>query len=279
MGSKREKEKQSFSSSAALPNRDIVGRFVPKTRGYAIFIAAALDYNKKIRKTPIVVKDVRGFFTNQVFPPYVNEASLMVIEGVSMALIENCADLLGLPIGPLAVSDDTTLKLGHDIMTSTQEEMGDKYVPTGTEEFMANMVTKWDRAGRRFGAGFYNYDENGKPIIVGVRRNGERVDVSAMSDGTLDPLFLSLRLAYLQDKNSEFEPMPLIVDDILIHLDDDRALATLEVLAEYSKQTQVLFFTHHHRLRELAEQHLSSDTLTVHELEKKGTEVSPPQPR
>ena len=127
-------------------------------------LAAAFDYNKKIRKTPIVVKDVRGFFTNQVFPPYVNEASLMVIEGVSMALIENCADLLGLPIGPLAVSDDTTLKLGHDIMTSTQEEMGDKYVPSGTEEFMANMVTKWDRAGRRFGAGFYNYDENGKRL-------------------------------------------------------------------------------------------------------------------
>ncbi len=127
-------------------------------------LAVAMDYNKKIRKTPIVVKDVRGFFTNQVFPPYINEAALMVTEGVSMALIENCAANLGLPIGPLAVSDDTTLKLGYDIMKSTQEEMGDKYVPTGAEEFIENMVTKWDRGGRRLGAGFYNYDKDGKRL-------------------------------------------------------------------------------------------------------------------
>jgi 3-hydroxyacyl-CoA dehydrogenase/enoyl-CoA hydratase/3-hydroxybutyryl-CoA epimerase len=127
-------------------------------------LAVAFDYNRKIKKTPIVVKDVRGFFTNQVFPPYINEAALMVTEGVSMALIENSALNLGLPIGPLAVCDDTTLKLGYDIMRSTQEEMGKDYVPTGIEDFMANMVTKWDRAGRRFGAGFYNYDESGKRL-------------------------------------------------------------------------------------------------------------------
>ena len=149
-----------FSPVDKMPLLEII----PHAGTGDLALAAAMDYNRKIRKTPIVVKDVRGFFTNQVFPPYVNEASLMVIEGVSMALIENCAANLGLPIGPLAVSDDTTLKLGYDIMTSTQEEMGDKYVPSGTEEFMTNMVTKWDRAGRRFGAGFYDYDENGKRL-------------------------------------------------------------------------------------------------------------------
>ncbi|GLQ20182.1 3-hydroxyacyl-CoA dehydrogenase NAD-binding domain-containing protein [Algimonas porphyrae] len=127
-------------------------------------LAVAFDYNSKIRKTPIVVKDVRGFFTNQVFPPYINEAALMVTEGVSLALIENSALNMGLPIGPLAVSDDTTLKLGYDIMRSTQEEMGKDYVPSGIEDFMENMVTKWDRAGRRFGAGFYDYDETGKRL-------------------------------------------------------------------------------------------------------------------
>lgn len=88
----------------------------------------------------------------------------MVMEGVSMALIENCASNLGLPIGPLAVSDDTTLKLGYDIMTSTREEMGDAYIPSGTEPFMEKMVVDLKRAGRRFGAGFYNYDESGKRL-------------------------------------------------------------------------------------------------------------------
>ncbi|WP_418152693.1 3-hydroxyacyl-CoA dehydrogenase NAD-binding domain-containing protein [Litorimonas sp. RW-G-Af-16] len=149
-----------FSPVERMPLLEII----PHEGTGDLALAVAFDYNSKIKKTPIVVKDVRGFFTNQVFPPYVNEANLMVIEGVSMALIENCAANLGLPIGPLAVSDDTTQKLGYDIMTSTQEEMGDKYVPTGSEEFMENMVTKWDRAGRRFGAGFYDYDENGKRL-------------------------------------------------------------------------------------------------------------------
>lgn len=127
-------------------------------------LAAAFDYNKKIRKTPIVVKDVRGFFTNQVFPPYIAEAVRMIMEGVSMPLIENCALNLGLPIGPLAVQDDTTLKLGLDVLTSTKEELGDKYVPNGTEAFYELMVTKLKRAGRRFGAGLYNYDKDGKRL-------------------------------------------------------------------------------------------------------------------
>ena len=118
-----------------------------------------------------------------------------------------------------------------------------------------------------------DYDDSGQQIIVGVRHSGDKVHTQEMSDGTLDPLFLSLRLAYLHDKLQQFEPMPLIVDDILIHLDDERALATLRVLADFSKQTQILFFTHHHRLRELAELHLPSDLLTVHELQRRGSEL------
>jgi uncharacterized protein YhaN len=113
-----------------------------------------------------------------------------------------------------------------------------------------------------------DYDERGKPVIVGIRSNKELVHVAAMSDGTRDPLFLSLRLAYLQRRLVQYEPMPFIVDDILIHLDDRRALATLQVLAELSELTQVLFFTHHDRLRELAEAHLPNNVLSVHELER-----------
>ena len=124
-------------------------------------LAVALDYNAKIRKVPIVVKDVRGFYTNRVFPPYANEAMLMVAEGVKPALIENAAIAMGMPIGPLAVVDETTLQLGYDIMTSTKEEMGDAYVPSGTEKLMEVMVKQIDRRGRRFGGGFYEYAEDG----------------------------------------------------------------------------------------------------------------------
>ncbi len=124
-------------------------------------LAVALDYNAKIRKTPIVVKDVRGFYTNRVFPPYAGEAMLMISEGVSMALIENAAVHMGMPIGPLAVVDETTLKLGYDVMQSTKEELGDDYKPSGNEELFELMVNKLGRSGRRFGAGFYDYDDKG----------------------------------------------------------------------------------------------------------------------
>jgi 3-hydroxyacyl-CoA dehydrogenase/enoyl-CoA hydratase/3-hydroxybutyryl-CoA epimerase len=127
-------------------------------------LAAAFDYNRKIRKTPIVVKDVRGFFTNQVFPPYIGEAISMIMEGTSMALIENSALNMGLPIGPLGVQDETTLKLGYDVIQSTKKELGDAYKSNGTEEFYDLMVQKLGRSGRRFGKGLYNYDESGKRL-------------------------------------------------------------------------------------------------------------------
>ncbi len=127
-------------------------------------LAAAFDYNARIRKTPIVVKDVRGFFTNRVFPPYVNEAMLMVTEGIKPALIENAALHLGMPIGPLALTDETTLKLGYDIMQSTKEALGDAYVDNGGEAFLDLMVNQLGRSGRRFGKGFYDYDDNGNRL-------------------------------------------------------------------------------------------------------------------
>jgi len=99
-----------------------------------------------------------------------------------------------------------------------------------------------------------DYSENDEPVLQGVRPDGNVVDVSGMSDGTLDQLYLSLRLATLEKYLETNEPMPFIVDDILIRFDDDRARATLEVLADLSKKTQVLFFTHHARLAELAKE-------------------------
>ena len=69
-----------------------------------------------------------------------------------------------------------------------------------------------------------------------------------MSDGTCDQLYLALRLALLESYLSDHEPIPFIVDDILIQFDDDRAVASLKALAELSKNTQVIFFTHHEHL-------------------------------
>lgn len=100
-------------------------------------------------------------------------------------------------------------------------------------------------------------DEKGQPILVGVRpADGRQIDVSGMSEGTCDQLYLSLRLASLELWFDEHPPVPFIVDDILIQFDDDRTVAALYALAALAERTQVIVFTHHQHLLELAETHL-----------------------
>jgi uncharacterized protein YhaN len=111
-----------------------------------------------------------------------------------------------------------------------------------------------------------DFDEKDQPILVGVRGDERDLRVEAMSDGTRDQLYLALRLATLERIAKNGDPMPLIVDDILVHFDDDRARAALEVLGELSQTTQVLFFTHHARLVELAREAIPKSRLFVREL-------------
>jgi uncharacterized protein YhaN len=111
------------------------------------------------------------------------------------------------------------------------------------------------------------FDERDQPILLGVRGAGTDVRIEEMSDGTRDQLYLALYLATLERFARGGDPMPLIVDDVLIHFDDDRARAALEVLGELSEHTQVLFFTHHARLVELAREAIPRERLFIRELE------------
>jgi len=93
-------------------------------------------------------------------------------------------------------------------------------------------------------------DQN--PVLVGIRPDGEHVRVEGMSEGTLDQLFLALKLALMTHQIENEEPMPLILDDLLVNFDDERARAALEILDEISEHTQILFFTHHKHLAKIA---------------------------
>lgn len=95
--------------------------------------------------------------------------------------------------------------------------------------------------------------EDEHQVLLGVRPDEQRVPVAGMSQGTRDQLFLSLRLAAIEQHIASRGPLPVIVDDLLVQFDDDRALATLEVLTELATRTQVLFFTHHQHLVSLAQ--------------------------
>ena len=101
-----------------------------------------------------------------------------------------------------------------------------------------------------------DYDEKDNLVIKGVR-NGEAVGVEGMSDGTQDQLYLALRLASIERYLEEKEPIPFIVDDVLINFDDHRAAAALRTLAELAEKTQVIMFTHHLSIVQMAQRELS----------------------
>ncbi|MCK7502967.1 MAG: hypothetical protein MZV70_01915 [Desulfobacterales bacterium] len=111
-----------------------------------------------------------------------------------------------------------------------------------------------------------DYDDD-RQVLFGARPDGARVPVGGMSQGTRDQLFLSLRLAAIEQHLESRGPMPVIIDDLLVQFDDERALAAMEVLAELSGKTQVLFFTHHRHLIDLAQQSKLDAAISVHNLE------------
>ncbi|MBT9142592.1 MAG: Chromosome partition protein Smc [Dehalococcoidia bacterium] len=111
-----------------------------------------------------------------------------------------------------------------------------------------------------------DFDENDKPILLGVRASGNTVKMEGMSDGSRDQLYLALRLASIERYLASHEPVPLILDDILVNFDDRRAAATLRVLAALAGKTQILFFTHHERLVQLAREVVPEGLLCEHHL-------------
>lgn len=110
----------------------------------------------------------------------------------------------------------------------------------------------------------FNADDT--PILVGLRPDQPSVSIAGMSDGSRDQLYLALRLAALDQYLEKHEPMPLILDDLLITCDNDRAAAILPQLAALAQRTQIFLFTHHDHLVELCRINLGKDTFHLHQL-------------
>ncbi len=120
-------------------------------------LAVAIDYVRAIKKTPIVVNDTRGFYVNRCVLRYMSEAFKMLIEGVPPAMIENAAKMAGMPVGPLALTDETAIDLAQKIMKQTIRDMGEGAVDPKQFELINTMVDKHGRHGRKNGKGFYDY--------------------------------------------------------------------------------------------------------------------------
>jgi 3-hydroxyacyl-CoA dehydrogenase/enoyl-CoA hydratase/3-hydroxybutyryl-CoA epimerase len=123
-------------------------------------VARAFDYVQAVGKIPIVVNDARGFFTSRVFGTFVMEGAAMVGEGIPAAVVEQAGIQAGMPVGPLAVLDETALSLSVHVLDQTRADVraeGGTYIASPGELLVERMVKEFDRNGRAAGAGFYEY--------------------------------------------------------------------------------------------------------------------------
>ena len=128
-------------------------------------VARAFDYVQALGKLPIVVHDSRGFYTSRTFGTFVMEGAAMLGEGIPAPVIENASMQAGMPVGPLAVLDETALSLSVHVLEQTRldfQKEGKAYVATPGETLVEHMVKQHKRPGRAAGGGFYDYPEGQK---------------------------------------------------------------------------------------------------------------------
>lgn len=123
-------------------------------------LARGFDFVLQIKKTPIVVNDSRGFFTSRVFGTFTNEGIAMLGEGVSAAMIETEARKAGMPVGPLAVSDEVSLSLMSHIRQQARKDLeaeGKAMPPHPASAVIDLLLNEYKRSGKAAGGGFYDY--------------------------------------------------------------------------------------------------------------------------
>ena len=159
-------------------------------------IARAFDFVTALGKIPIVVNDSRGFFTSRVFGTFVMEGATMLAEGIPAPMIEHAGLAAGMPVGPLAVLDETSLSLSVHVLDQTRADMaaaGKSVEPGRGDLLVERMVKELKRPGRAGGGGFYDYPKGeAKRLWPELKTLFERPDVTASIDE------LKQRLLYRQ---------------------------------------------------------------------------------
>src|SRR3990167_5174451 len=128
-------------------------------------LAKSIDYVLKIKKTPIVVNDSRGFYTSRCFGTFVQEGLEMLADGIAPAIIDNVGRATGMPRCPLEMNDDVALDLGYKVTQQTKKDLGDKFEDRPFAPIIEKMVVELQRFGRKNGKGFYDYPENGPKTL------------------------------------------------------------------------------------------------------------------
>ncbi len=130
-----------------------------------VALARAMDFVMRLKKTPIVVRDARGFYANRCVLRYIEQGMNMLDEGLPPALIENVAKQAGMPVGPLSLQDEVAIDLGVKIVRQTAADLGDAYKPGATDRILIAMAETHGRLGRKNAKGFYDYPEGGEKTL------------------------------------------------------------------------------------------------------------------
>jgi 3-hydroxyacyl-CoA dehydrogenase/enoyl-CoA hydratase/3-hydroxybutyryl-CoA epimerase len=131
-------------------------------------LAKGFDYVQQIRKTPIVVRDSRGFYTSRAFGTYVMEGLALLREGQHPRAIEMAGLQAGMPVGPLALNDEVSLSLSLHIIEQTRKDFAAENKPYAEhpgEAVVVKMVKQLERPGKKAGKGFYDYPPNGSKLL------------------------------------------------------------------------------------------------------------------
>ena len=157
-------------------------------------VATVVALAKRIRKTPIVVKDCAGFLVNRVLFPYMNEAYLMLQEGVPMEAIDKAAVKFGMPMGPITLTDLVGLATAVYAGQVVQAAYADRAVSSPIlEEMLAT------GGGGKSALRFYNTrGKGGKPepnpavaaIIAKHQRPSKPMNEAEITDRLFIPMLL-----------------------------------------------------------------------------------------
>ncbi|TPI42808.1 3-hydroxyacyl-CoA dehydrogenase [Mesorhizobium sp. B3-1-9] len=183
-------------------------------------LAVAFDFVRAIKKTPIVVNDTRGFYVNRCVLRYMSEAYKMLIEGVPAPMIENAAKAAGMPVGPLALTDETAVDLAQKIMKQTIRDLGEKAVDPRQMALINTMVDTHGRFGRKNGKGFYDYPAKPakKKLWPGLKDlypqlNPDKVDYEELKQRLL--VAIALEAARVMEEGIVTDPREADVGSIL----------------------------------------------------------------